>query len=106
MGQDGRSERREGDFDALFDAHYAELRRYAVRRVENRAAIDDILAETFATAWRRRDQMPGSALPWLLGICHKVMPITAARRGGACACSVVSVRPGSTSDATRPRSGS
>jgi RNA polymerase sigma-70 factor, ECF subfamily len=73
MGREGRSGRSEGEFDVLFDVHYAELRRYAVRRVENRAAIEDVLAETFVTAWRRRDQMPDPELPWLFGICHKVI---------------------------------
>jgi RNA polymerase sigma-70 factor (ECF subfamily) len=73
MGREGRSGRDEGGFDVLFDAHYAELRRYATRRVENRAAIEDVLAETFATAWRRREQMPETALPWLFGVCHNVI---------------------------------
>jgi RNA polymerase sigma factor (sigma-70 family) len=73
MAREGRSGRDKDGFDVLFDAHYAELRRYAMRRVENRAAIEDVLAETFATAWRRREQMPEPALPWLFGVCHKVI---------------------------------
>jgi RNA polymerase sigma-70 factor (ECF subfamily) len=73
MAREGWSGVDEREFDALFHAHYPELRRFAVRRVENRAGIDDVLAETFATAWRRRAQMPDPALPWLFGICHKVI---------------------------------
>lgn len=73
MGREDRSGFNEREFDALFDAHYPELRRYVLRRVENRDGADDVLAETFATAWRRRDQMPQPALPWLFGICHKVI---------------------------------
>jgi RNA polymerase sigma-70 factor, ECF subfamily len=63
----------EPEFDALFGAHYAELRRYVIRRIEERGGGDDVLAETFAIAWRRRDQMPEAALPWLFGICHNVI---------------------------------
>jgi RNA polymerase sigma-70 factor (ECF subfamily) len=73
MGRDGRSESHEREFDALFEAHYTELRRYVLRRVDDRAGAEDVLAETFATAWRRRDQKPEPALPWLFGICHKVI---------------------------------
>jgi RNA polymerase sigma-70 factor (ECF subfamily) len=73
MGRGGRSEFNESEFDALFEAHYSELRRYVSRRVEDRAGADDVLAETFATAWRRRDQMPDPAVPWLFGVCHKVI---------------------------------
>lgn len=60
-------------FGALFDAHYPDLRRFVLRRVENWSAAEDVLAETFAIAWRRRDAMPDRALPWLFGICHKVI---------------------------------
>jgi RNA polymerase sigma-70 factor (ECF subfamily) len=66
----GPDERR---FDALFESHYAELRRFTLRRIENREATQDILAETFAVAWRRRGQMPDPALPWLFGICRNVI---------------------------------
>jgi len=71
--------RREGNaaaqpgFDDLFEAHYPELRRYVVRRVEDRGGAEDVLAETFAIAWRRRKQMPEPPLPWLFGICRKVI---------------------------------
>ena len=73
MGREGWSGADEPEFDALFDATYPELRRFAIRRVENRAGVEDVLAETFTTAWRRRTEMPDPALPWLFGICHKVI---------------------------------
>jgi RNA polymerase sigma-70 factor, ECF subfamily len=60
-------------FNAMFQAHYSELRRFVLRRVENWAAAEDVLAETFATAWRRRELTPDPALPWLFGICHNVI---------------------------------
>ena len=57
-------------FDALFSTHHAALLRYFVRRLPDggtRAdAAEDLTAEVFATAWRRRDDVPGDAeLPWL-----------------------------------------
>jgi RNA polymerase sigma-70 factor (ECF subfamily) len=63
----------EREFDASFGDHYPELRRYVMRRLEDGGGAEDVLAETFAIAWRRRDQMPDSPLPWLFGICHKVI---------------------------------
>jgi RNA polymerase sigma factor (sigma-70 family) len=63
----------EHEFDALFGRHYVELRRYVMRRVEGRDGAEEVLAETFAIAWRRRDRLPEPALPWLFGICHKVI---------------------------------
>jgi RNA polymerase sigma-70 factor (ECF subfamily) len=68
-------------FDRLFDRHYAELARFARRRVADQASVDDVLAETFVTAWRRRREMPDPALPWLYGVCARVIATT--RRGGA-----------------------
>jgi RNA polymerase sigma-70 factor, ECF subfamily len=74
MGRDGWSGAEEHEFNALFEAHYPQLRRFVLRRVENWAAVEDVLAETFAIAWRRREQTPDSAsLPWLFGICHRVI---------------------------------
>jgi RNA polymerase sigma-70 factor, ECF subfamily len=72
MGLKGRSAD-EREFDAFFDAHYPELRRFVIRRIEDRGGADDVLAEIFAIAWRRRDQLPDPALPWLFGVCHRVI---------------------------------
>lgn len=71
-------------FDRLFDAHYAELDRFARRRVADQGSVDDVLAETFVTAWRRRTDIPKPALPWLYGVCALVIATarrTEARRG-------------------------
>jgi len=61
----------QAEFERLFREHYAAVYRYAVRRVES-AAVQDVVAETFLTAWRRFDQVEGDALPWLLGIARRV----------------------------------
>ena len=65
--------RDEAWFRRVFDEHYSELRRFALRRIENRSAIDDVLAETFAIAWRRRAGLPDSPGPWLAGVCLRVI---------------------------------
>jgi RNA polymerase sigma factor (sigma-70 family) len=35
--------------------------------------VDDIVAETFLVAWRRLDDVPELALPWLLGVARRVL---------------------------------
>ncbi|WP_241004300.1 RNA polymerase sigma factor [Conexibacter sp. SYSU D00693] len=56
---------------AVYEEHVAAVRAYAARRVE-RDAVDDVVAETFAVAWRR---LPAEAdpLPWLYGVARKVV---------------------------------
>lgn len=72
MGREGRSPD-DREFDALFEAHYPELRRYVMRRIEDGGGAEDVLAETFAIAWRRRGRMPEPAIPWLFAICRRVI---------------------------------
>lgn len=50
-------------FDDLFRTHHRLVLAYARRRVPGHA--DDVVAEVFAAAWRRRDEVPVDALPWL-----------------------------------------
>lgn len=59
------------EFEALFRAHYEAVCRYAARRVEQ-AAVADLAAEVFLVAWRRRDEIEGDPLPWLLGVARRV----------------------------------
>ena len=52
-------------FDAFFADHATAVHRYFVRRAA-RDDAEDLAAEVFATAWRRRDRIPaGFELPWL-----------------------------------------
>jgi RNA polymerase sigma-70 factor, ECF subfamily len=60
-------------FDACFRAHHADVLAYAWRRVGDRALADDIAAETFAVAWRRRDSIPADPLAWLIGVARHVL---------------------------------
>ncbi|MET7463724.1 RNA polymerase sigma factor [Nonomuraea sp. NPDC005501] len=62
-------------FGAVFDAHYADIHRYASRRLGPHAA-DDVSAETFALAFRQRhryDLSHRSARPWLYGIATNLI---------------------------------
>ncbi|WP_406397285.1 RNA polymerase sigma factor [Streptomyces sp. NBC_00879] len=57
-------------FGELFRRHAADIHRYAARRLGDTSA-DDITAETFLIAFRKRagyDLARPSALPWLYGI--------------------------------------
>jgi len=63
----------EARFRALFEAHYARVRRYAHHRGIAGADADDLVADVFTVAWRRIDDVPGGdALPWLLAVAGNV----------------------------------
>jgi len=53
-------------FEALFRENADTVLAYATRRSDPDTA-QEIVAETFAVAWRRLDVVPDPALPWLLG---------------------------------------
>ena len=64
--------RREDTFELLFQRHYPAVRAYALRRTSPDAA-QDVVAETFLVAWRRLDEVPDDALPWLYGVARRVL---------------------------------
>jgi DNA-directed RNA polymerase specialized sigma24 family protein len=59
-------------FEALYGAHCGAVRAFVHRRVAPEVA-DDVVSEVFVIAWRRLDQAPPDALPWLLGIARGVL---------------------------------
>jgi RNA polymerase sigma factor (sigma-70 family) len=63
----GRHER----FESLFERHSRHVLAYAGRRAPDRA--DDVVAETFAIAWRRFHEIPDDAEPWLYGVARRVL---------------------------------
>lgn len=70
-----RSRRDPGAFAAVFDRHAAALHRYVTRRLGESLA-DDIVAETFLAAFKRRARYdPGhaDARPWLYGIAANLI---------------------------------
>jgi RNA polymerase sigma factor (sigma-70 family) len=59
----------------VYDANYHHVLGYAMRRTAMREDAEDVVAETFLTAWRRLERLPDGegARPWLYGIARKVL---------------------------------
>lgn len=62
---------REARFNQLYDDHFDAVRRYVWRRAPLNA--DDVAAETFLVAWRRLDDVPANALPWLIAVARSTL---------------------------------
>lgn len=58
--------------EALFRGHYREVAAYIRRRAQS-DLVEDVVAETFLVAWRRLDEVPVEARPWLLGVARKTL---------------------------------
>lgn len=65
-------------FEDLYDRHVAVVAAYLLRRTDPTTA-DDVLAETMLVAWRRLDDVPADAAPWLIAIARR--QLANARRG-------------------------
>jgi RNA polymerase sigma factor (sigma-70 family) len=65
LGVDDPRER----FTKLYDRYYRSVLGYVLLRVEQGVA-EDVCSETFLVAWRRLDEVPEQALPWLLGVAR------------------------------------
>jgi RNA polymerase sigma-70 factor (ECF subfamily) len=59
-------------FEELYRQYAGRVRAYALRRTAATAA-DDVVAEVFVVAWRRRDDVPDPSLPWLLAVARRVL---------------------------------
>jgi RNA polymerase sigma factor (sigma-70 family) len=59
-------------FEALFTQTFETILAYALRRADPELA-EDAVAETFATAWRRLDDVPPEPLPWLFGVTRRIL---------------------------------
>ncbi|HEY0278109.1 MAG TPA: sigma-70 family RNA polymerase sigma factor [Solirubrobacterales bacterium] len=62
-----------GRFESCFREHHARLLAFTMRRISGREAAEEVVADTFAVAWRRRDRIPDSPLPWLYAIANNVL---------------------------------
>jgi RNA polymerase sigma-70 factor (ECF subfamily) len=60
-------------FESCFREHHARLLAFTMRRVSGREAAEEVVADTFAVAWRRRDCIPDGPLPWLYAIAANVI---------------------------------
>lgn len=58
--------------------HRQALLRYALRRLDDHSAAEDLVAETFVVLWRRFDELPprDQELFWLYGIAGRVLSNT------------------------------
>lgn len=67
-------ERRER-FEIAYRELYAPICGYALRRVREQEDAAEVIAETFATLWRRFDSCPQGAelRPWLFGVARRVL---------------------------------
>jgi RNA polymerase sigma-70 factor, ECF subfamily len=66
---------REAEFRRLFAEHHRHVLAYAMRRCEQRADAEDVVAGTFAVAWRRFADAPAEELQraWLYAIAARVL---------------------------------
>jgi len=70
MNETGSSaDRRVQRFTAMFASCYGPVLAYARRRVGADLA-QDVVAETFLSAWRNFEQLPSQPLPWLYRTAH------------------------------------
>jgi len=80
------------DFASVYSEHLPAISRYLARRVE-RDAVEDLAADVFALAWRKRDAVtPGEELPWLYRIAANLVA-NHRRKQAASASFIASLRP-------------
>ncbi|MFC9976257.1 RNA polymerase sigma factor [Spirillospora sp. NPDC127200] len=65
----------EDEFAAVYERTYQPLLAYALRRCATPEDAADVVAETFATAWRRAAELPpgDQARLWLYGAARRVL---------------------------------
>lgn len=83
----------EADFAAFFATHRRHVQAYCARRAPA-ADADEAVIETFVVAWRRWDDVPADARPWLYGVARRVLAngYRGARRRSALATRVAGLR--------------
>lgn len=59
-------------FTMMYDLYRQRVWAYVVAQA-GRQIADEVVSETFAIAWRRFDDVPEPALPWLLGVARNVL---------------------------------
>ncbi|MFF6999897.1 RNA polymerase sigma factor [Streptomyces sp. NPDC008313] len=58
-------------FAAAYREHYWAVSRYVARRLDSGSGdVEEVVAEVFTVAWRRRSELPPSPLPWLYGVAR------------------------------------
>jgi RNA polymerase sigma-70 factor (ECF subfamily) len=59
-------------FEELYRDHFQRVASYLLAR-SDQVLTQDAVARTFEIAWRRIDDVPEDALPWLFGVARKVL---------------------------------
>jgi RNA polymerase sigma-70 factor (ECF subfamily) len=54
----------------LYERHAPAVHRYALRRSDSETA-EEVTAQVFLVAWRRRSALPEDPLPWLYGVARR-----------------------------------
>jgi RNA polymerase sigma factor (sigma-70 family) len=67
--------RPDDDFTRLVDRTVAAVSRYALRRALTPADAEDVVAETYAVAWKKRGEIPAgeAELAWLYAVARRVL---------------------------------
>jgi RNA polymerase sigma factor (sigma-70 family) len=61
-------------FAAAYREHYWAVSRYVARRLDGRTSeVEEVVAEVFTVAWRRRADLPPAPLPWLYGVARNCL---------------------------------
>lgn len=61
-------------FAAAYREHYWAVSRYVARRLQGRTGeVEEVVAEVFTVAWRRRGDLPEAPLPWLYGVARNCL---------------------------------
>ncbi|MER6466599.1 sigma-70 family RNA polymerase sigma factor [Streptomyces sp. NPDC001228] len=61
-------------FAAAYREHYWAVSRYVARRLDGRTGeVEEVVAEVFTVAWRRRADLPATPLPWLYGVARNCL---------------------------------
>ncbi len=61
-------------FAAAYREHYWAVSRYVARRLPERPdEVEEVVAEVFTVAWRRRHDLPDAPLPWLYGVARNCL---------------------------------
>ena len=60
-------------FTRLYELHYWSVLRFLLRRLGDEPRARDLTAEVFVVAWRRLDELPDPALPWLYAAARRVL---------------------------------
>src|SRR5438067_9253360 len=59
-------------FHEIYERHREDVTLYVRRRVAA-DSVEDLVAETFLVCWRKLDQVPSDALPWLYAVARKTL---------------------------------